>query len=239
MKKGLYMKAKLLTLGTVTVLLCAAFMASTAAASPKGIDFEGEHYNLNIIGKKVDWNGGGNYDNPDRHTIFVPENTTGFSIPIYDEGVLTEVPGVQIWMNQGEEFAVLDGNAFDDGAASFQLAPGKYNVFITAKGKPGGYTDVTGWVKCNDTYYFDIGKVTVTKKPAWDNATDLFYVSAAEEPDTIDLINTQFGGNDVWVFDYLNALKAYDPGYYEDPLYFWQYDNNGNKLVQVRFYPVN
>jgi hypothetical protein len=40
MKKGLYIKAKLLTLGTVTVLLCAAFMASTAAASPKGIDFD-------------------------------------------------------------------------------------------------------------------------------------------------------------------------------------------------------
>lgn len=232
------MKTKLLTLWTITILLFTAFMVSTAAASPKGIDFEGYHYNLNILGKNVDWNGGGSYDNPDRHTIFVPENTAGFSIPVYDEGVYTEVPGVQIWMSQGEDFAVLDGNAFDDGAASFQLAPGKYNVYITAKGKPGGYTDVTGWVKCNDTYYFDIGEVRVTKKPAWDNATGLFYVSAAEEPDAIDLINTQFGGTDTWVFDYLKALEAYNSEYYPDSLYFWQYDNNGNKLVQVCFYPV-
>jgi hypothetical protein len=236
------MKTKVLTLGIIAVLLCTAFMVSIAAASPKGIDFEGYHYNLNIIGKKVDWNGGGSYDNPDRHTIFVPEDTTGFSIPIYDEGVYTEVPGIQIWMSQSTDpdsgFAVLDGNAFDDGAASFQLAPGKYKVYITAKGKPGGSTDVVGWAKCNDTYYFDIGEMRVSKKPVWDDATNLFYVSASEEPDAIDLINTQFGGNDTWVFTYLNALKTYNSIYYPDPLYFWQYDNHGNKLVQVRFYPM-
>lgn len=232
------MKTKLLTLVTIAVLLCTAFMASTAAASPKGIDFEGSHYNLNIIGKKIDWNGGGSYDNPDRHTIFVPENTTGFSIPVYDEGVYTEVSGVRIWMSQGEEFAVLDGNAFDDGAASFQLAPGKYRVYITVRGKPGGSAGITGWIKCNDTYYFDIGSLTVSKKSAWDDATNLFYVSAKEETDAIDLINTQFSGEDTWVFDYLDALYNYNSLLYPDPLYFWQYDNNGNKLVQVRFYPV-
>ncbi|AKB50388.1 hypothetical protein MSBRW_1135 [Methanosarcina barkeri str. Wiesmoor] len=71
-----------------------------------------------------------------------------------------------------------------------------------------------------------------------DNATGLFYVNVAEEPDAIDLINTQLGGNDAWVFDYLNALKAYNSEYYEDPHYFWQYDNKGNKLIQVHFYPV-
>lgn len=229
---------KILTLGITAVLLCAGLMVSVAAAAPKGIDFEGEHYNLNIIGKKADWNGGGSYDNPARHTIFVPQNTTGFTIPIYDEGVSTEVPGIQIWMSQGSEFAVLDGNAFDDGDASFQLAPGQYKVYITAKGKPGGYTDVAGWVKCNDTYYFDIGDVRVSKKPVWDDATDLFYVSAKEEPDAIDLINSKYGGADTWVFEYLDALKAYDSTLYPDPLYFWQYDNHGNKLVQVRFYPI-
>ncbi|WP_440945196.1 hypothetical protein ACSAZL_13695 [Methanosarcina sp. T3] len=228
------MKNKLLTLGTIAVLLCTVFMVSTASASPKGIDLEGCHYNLNIIGKKVDWNGGGSYDNPDRHTIFVPEDTAGFSIPVYDEGVYTEVPGVQIRMSQGEEFAVLDGNAFDDGVASFQLAPGKYKVYITAKGKPGGSTDVTGWVKCNETYYFDIGSLTVSKKPVWDDATDLFYVNANEEPGAIDLVS----GEPMWVFDYLEALYNYDAILYPDPLYLWQYDNNGNKLVQVRFYPV-
>jgi len=40
-------------------------------------------------------------------------------------------------MTQGTEFAVLDGNAFDDGQCAFQLAPGEYNVYIVAKAKPG------------------------------------------------------------------------------------------------------
>jgi len=41
-----------------------------------GIDFNGPHYNLNLIGKKVDWNAQGNFDNPDRHTMFVPLDTS-------------------------------------------------------------------------------------------------------------------------------------------------------------------
>ena len=96
----------------------------------------GAHYNLNIIGKKSDWNGGGSYDNPDRHTMFVPEDTTGWTIDL--EGDYPDLDGIRIWMTQGDEFAVLDGNAFDDGEAVFQLGPGKYKVYIVAKAKPGG-----------------------------------------------------------------------------------------------------
>jgi len=31
---------------------------------------------LNLLGKKDGWSGGGSYDNPDRHTMFVPDTTT-------------------------------------------------------------------------------------------------------------------------------------------------------------------
>ena len=67
-------------------------------------------YVLNMIGKKDGWSGGGSYDNPDRHTMFLPQTTA---------------ENVTVWMSQGTEFAALDGNAFDDGNLSFQLGAGK------------------------------------------------------------------------------------------------------------------
>ena len=67
-------------------------------------------YVLNLVGKKNSWSGGGSYDNPDRHTMFLPQTTT---------------ENVTVWMSQGTDFAVLDGNAFDDGNLSFQLGAGK------------------------------------------------------------------------------------------------------------------
>lgn len=194
----------LLTLGVTPVF----------AAKP-GTDFNGPHYNLNLIGKKADWSGGGSYDNPDRHTMFVPEDTTGFHTPNGQDGVT-------IWMSQGSEFAVFDGNAFDDGECSFQLAPGHYKVYVVALGKPGGNTDITGWIYYEATgeYYILVGTVSVgghSGKPNWKNATGLFYYEGQ------------------WVFEYL-AWLATQPGV-TDTAYFWQYDNHGNKLVQVRFYP--
>ena len=204
----------------------------------------GAHYNLNIIGKKADWSGGGSYDNPDRHTMFVPQDTTGWTILTPGDDDTTSVPdlpGIKISMTQGAEFAVLDGNAFDDGECAFQLAPGKYEVWITAKAKPPKpgedyYTNIGGWVFAADdegnNYYFNIGSVTVKKKLGWIDATHIFYVS---------LIEDHFGiiGEDMWVFEYLTFLKDYDFG--DDPditdaAYFWQYDNHGNKLIKVRFY---
>jgi len=210
-----------------------------------GIDFNGPHFNLNLIGKKADWSGGGSYDNPDRHTMFVPQNTTGFIATPGDDDTtgVTDLPGIKISMTQGAEFAVLDGNAFDDGECAFQLAPGYYKVYIVAKAKPPKpgeefYTDITGWVYAVDensaAYYYDIGYVRVTKSKKWKDATDLFYV--APDEDYFKLITS-----DMWVFEYLSFLTEYD---FEgvlpditDAAYFWQYDNHGNKLVKVRFYP--
>ena len=191
-----------------------------------GIDFNGPHYNLNIIGKKADWSGGGSYDNPNRHTMFVPEDTTGYTTPNGEDGIT-------IWMTQGSDWAVLDGNAFDDGECAFQLAPGKYKVYIVAKAKPGGATNITGWVYYEETgdHYFSIGTVKVTKSKWWKDATHIFYVSSSEDPFGMVPSN----GLGMWVFDYL-AWLAGQPDV-TDTAYFWQYDNKGNKLVKVRFYP--
>jgi len=255
------MKAKLLAFVIVAALLLAGGLLSVnAEKGGKGrganeIDLNGPHYNLNIIGKKADWNGNpGN--NPDRHTMFVPEDTTGWEIvlPAVDNpGPIGEFPddwyvkdGIAIWMSQGPEFAMLDCNAFDDGECSFQLGPGKYRVFICAKAKPNDdfYTDITGWVYAHDDVYgdyylYDIGYIQVKGKK-WSEATDLFYVSPGE--DFFGLIS-----EDMWVFEYLSFIENYDftdggldPDAIDidEALYFWQFDNHGNKLIKVRFYPI-
>jgi hypothetical protein len=210
----------------------------------------GAHYNLNIIGKKWDWNGGGSYDNENRHTMFVPEDIDEFKLngtscytpmgtpsdapPGADyNDPRPDYPGITIWMTKGDDYAVIDGNAFDDCKCEFQLATGTYEVWIVAKAKPAKkdepeyYTDITGWVRYIDPdtgleyVACDLGTLRVKKKLGWQDATDLFY----------------FEG--MWLFDYLEMLETpiEDDGFgATDTAYFWQYDNHGNKLVKVRFY---
>ena len=213
-----------------------------------GIDLTGYHYNLNLIGKKDNWPGGGNYTG-DRHTMFVPEDTSGLKFTVGNR----DFEGIKISMTSSVEgFAVIDGNWFDNEECAFQLGPNKYQVYIVAKAKPAKkneadyITNITGWVYAEDEathtplLYLDLGTVTVKKSKKWTNATYIFEVEASQDP--FGLVGT----DDMWVFEYLSKLEAYfkDPGsipFIEDPFteYFWQFDNKGNKLIKVRFYPVD
>ena len=85
-------------------------------------------YVLNILGKKTDWGAKGDFDNPDRHTIFIPEYTPDYNVLMH--------------FTQGQEFAVLDGNAFDDGETALQLGQGRYYIYIVALAKPGGNSKI-------------------------------------------------------------------------------------------------
>ncbi len=217
-------------------------LAKPNGNGPKpGTDFNGSHYNLNLIGKNKVMPG--DYDNPDRHTMFIPLDTSEFDINLKTPNNLDEttLPGIKINITQGEEWAMIDGNA-TDGEGSFQMAPGKYDVYIAVKAKspkyPDAYTDITGWVEAYDNvgtlwYYLNVGSVTVSKgKNKWTDASTLLWVSDSEDPFGI------VGANDVWVFDYMNMLDTWTDGGYDfsDLAYFWQVDNHGNKLIQVRFY---
>jgi len=210
-----------------------------------GIDFNGPHYNLNLIGKKVDWNAQGNFDNPDRHTMFVPLDTSNLSFPVGGtEGApFDTLNGIKISMTSGEEFEVIDGNWFDDGECAFQLGPDKYNVYIVAKGKPGGDADITGWVyvKATEEYLFSIGQINVSRSKKWKDITDIFEVEEGE--DVADLSSVDWEGlglpdpvYPIWVFEYLELLKYLEG--YDNAEYFWQLVNNNVKLIQVRFYPI-
>lgn len=232
---------------TVAVVMLLS-LAVPVLAAPKGVNFNGAHFELNLIGKKADWNGGGTYDNPDRHTMFVPESTDGWNIvldqpnKVFQGGTqtsenLTSLPGLAVWMTQGDEFAVLDGTAFDtDHDLNFQLGAGKYSVYVVAKAKPvENPAQIDGWIQVLNPYdnsyyyYLNIGTVSVSRK--WQNATDLFMVSTAEVG-TSGLL-APVNGNE-WVFDYLNRL---DTAGYSDTAYFWQLQNNC-KLLKVRFYKI-
>ena len=184
------------------LIILPAFASAAANLNPNKL-LGAPSYVLNLVGKKDGWSGGGTYDNPDRHTIFVPQSTS--DVPI---GADT-LPGLTIWMTQGEEFAVLDGNAFDEDAdCDFQLGSGKYQVFIVALGKPGGGANVDGWIynATDNTYLLNVGSVSVSghsKTPRWENATDLLFVSPTE--DIFDIVT-----EDTWIFDYLSDLDAWD-----------------------------
>ena len=206
----------------LTAVMVLTLCTMPVFGAPKGIDYNGTHFNLNLIGKSKVMPG--DYSNPDRHTMFVPEYTEGFTTP-------NGLPGATIWMQQGTEFAVIDGNA-TDGEGRFQLGSGRYAVYVVAKAKPGFNTYIAGWVQYTDVtgtlyYYLKVGEINVTRK--WQDAHDLFWVSTTE--DALGLITEE-----TWVFDYLNTINASD--LYANAAYFWQFDNNGNKLVQVRFYPL-
>jgi len=195
-------------------------------------------YVLNMLGKKDGWSGGGLYDNPDRHTMMVPETTTG----IGGTGTLGEsaiAVNLTMWITQGTEFAVLDGNGFDDNDVALQLGPGRYAVFVVALGKSGGNSDIRGWIynASDNTYLFMTGMVNVpghSGKPVYTNATDLLFVSDAEDP--YDIVSG--AGDGQWVFDYLAALEASETYGLSDYMYLWDIDNTGVRHLQLRFYKI-
>lgn len=170
----------------------------------------GSHYQLNIIG--VSNPKSANLSGGDGRRIFVP--ISGSS---------------KILLSQGE-FSVLDANG-TDGSASFQLpSPDadndgvtEYSVFARALGKPGGSSTTTTCATDPTTgeLYCSIESMVMvrsTGKSSFTNVSkQLLYVYADVD-----------GDGDV------DRLPLFDSRLQD---YFWQYDNQGLKVVQLRFYP--
>jgi len=217
---------KILALFLATILLIS--FAAPAMAAPKGIDVNGFHYTLNIVGKKADWNANGDYDHGS--TMFVPANSSELSF-LAPDGV-TEIDGIKINVGLGAEYAVTDGNAFDDGQAAFELPKDKYKVYICMKGKPGFAADIKGWIYDSDSdiSLMEIGDFNVSRK--WTDATgELLYA------DLSGIYGT--GYEDVYALDLLDGTVLDPDG---NPLvideYFWSLVSNGAKLIKVRIYPI-
>jgi hypothetical protein len=188
--------------------------ASTGNGAPSGA-----HYNLNIIAvprtKKGDLTGSGN-------VIFV------------GLGTKTAAVTTKILLEQSASagvFAVLDKDG-TDGEAKFSLpAPGGYTVWARALGKPYGEgtlttcaTDVTGAPAEGDICSV-LSEVFVrgTGKSSFRNVTSNL-TSISLDPVLDAAAVDACGGTTVSLFD--GCLEGY----------FWKYDNNGLKLLQLRFY---
>jgi len=194
--------------------------AGSAAAQNGNGAPSGAHYSLNIIGasrdKNVqpDWASG--------HVIFVDlGRKTGDAVT------------TKILLSQSADgsFDVLDKNG-TDGEASFSLpAPGGYTVWARALGKPGGHAKIT--TCATDSTLVDPGTICSTQnevfvrgtgKSSFRNVTSAL-TTIALDPVADSAAVAACGGTTVDLF--AACLLGY----------FWQYDNNGLKLLQVRFYP--
>jgi hypothetical protein len=231
------------------VLLVAVGMTVTGVSAAKpGIDFNGPHYNLNLLGKNWEYGShDGQFDNPDRGTIFIPIDTTGYTYTIETKWhALEAMPGIMFNITQDDaatDFSVLDGNAIDDGKCALEMPAGHYEVYIAVKAKnpkyDDAYTDITGMVYVeNVTSYWllDIGDVTVRKNKDWTDASDLLFVDDSEIEDLygdfewklpLDIEDWSDGNatyydtdtyEGIWVFDFMNA------GGYLDYLFDDAYD---------------
>lgn len=200
------------TLSLAIVLALAAIITTPAfalASTGNGAP-NGAHYNLNIIGTKEkngDMTGGGN-------VIFV------------------KLWGADTRINlvQGDDFAVLDKDG-TDGSATLQLMdpyPGTttdaaYTIYVRALGKPGGFMGMTtGFTDENGADWYSIESVNLTRTKGQAKFTD-----KTLELTTILVDMTDDGINNpvrINLFD--NSLYSY----------FWDYDNSGLKLLQMRIY---
>jgi hypothetical protein len=172
----------------------------------------GPHYDLNIHGIVQ---GGSASTSSNGHDIFVP---------LQGKCPIILSPG---------SFQVLDANCLD-GSAAFQLPnpvastttttiTTTYSVWVRALAKPGGSsstttcaTDLTGALVCSTAQF-----VTVQTRS---NGKSVF---------------SNVSGNLLFVSQCINGQLTRTP-LFSSTLqnYFWSYDNNGLKLLQLRFYQL-
>lgn len=218
------------------VALLAALPASAQKPTGNGSQ-SGGHYNLNLIGH--DECLGGDFTGSNRHVIAV---LLRFSdAPVANGTLLATIDRKnKIFLSPGDDFQVTDGSGCD--GAAFTLpddVSSTYTVWARALGSPKdnptgtittcGIDDAgTPNVPGDDVVYCstadNVLSLNRTKSgaPKFVDATDeLLYVCA-----DLDLSGTCSGSEKVPLFS--------DP--YEG--FYWDYDNNGLRLVQLRFYPV-
>ena len=201
----------------IAVLLAFGMMTSVAVAGVGNEMPSGPHYNLNIIGAKDKDNVGDSMG----HTLFV------------------RIDGkTRIYMTQDPdgEFKVVDRNG-TDGTAEFNIAPGYYDVYARALGKPNGKVHIESWGEFEDDEGFKViklGEVDLSRdkgKPQTVNINKLFYVTVilcVDYDEVNNVCNETVTYTNTWVFD-IEELIAY----------YWEYYNSNLKLLQVRFYPVD
>ena len=229
---------KLITIGIVFALAAGAALAQNGNPCPGD-----KEYQFNIIGTK-DKNP--DMTNNDGHRIFVALNGQS---KIYMTGDTdTGTAGLQC----GTKFDVLDANGTDANGATLlvpcdpltatNLDPNVcFDVYATPLGTPGGNTDVD--VVCNfdatclgcnidqgscDTGTIDFSLAGHSGKPVTQNITKFFRASGCIDVDADTVCDAgDINFNNEWIFNIAQLEE-----------YYWDYDNEGNRIVQIRFCDV-
>ena len=198
--------------------LALAACIPTPAFAGNGLDVNGAHYNLNILGKT---NCGISSSGSNGRVIQVLLNSNDGS----QNGKLATTLDKRnkIFLSPGP-FGVTDPNGCDTDGAAFTLPAGGYTVWARALGKPGGKAtlslcavDTMGTTDpADDTLVCNTGEnvVSMTRKGGQSVFTNV----------TQELTTLNYGGT---------AYNLFDPTFQG---YFWDYDNNGMRLLQLRFY---
>lgn len=175
---------------------------------------------------------------------------------------LDKVNKILLTPNTTDTFGVLDANATDQDGAEFTMpddVSSEYQVFARALGKPGGKAAMTLCANetietANDTdldgivdieTWCSINQAVLTRdkgRPVTEDVTtklftltilvdvadvkDVALTACLAEDGLIDLADTALQFADVPIFH----------ACFED--YFWNYDNNGLKLLQLRFFRI-
>ncbi len=222
MKRNIIANAVLIAVG-LAVGTAAAFAQTNGNGA-----LSGSHYNLNILGKRdcapADLTGSS------RHTIQVLLNGGQSAADIDGTLALTLDKKNKIFLVPGDDFQVLDGNACD--GARFMLPTNfTYAVYARGLGTPGGYADVTTCAiddsgtptdPTDDVVVCSMATLSLTR----DKGPQKFQ-NVTDKLTTITFVDPVTGVQ--------TTVSLFDTALYD---YFWNYDNHGLRLAQLRFYPL-
>jgi len=170
----------------------------------------GPHYNLNVIG--------------------VPKEKRGDTWENSGHRIFVKLWGADTRINlvPGDTFYVVDSDG-TDGSATLQLMdpyPGTttvavYKIFVRALGKPGGAANLTSaFVDEYGNVWYSLESVTLMRQKGksvfTDRTLELTTIYVDLDGDTVPERHYLFD-NELWQ-------------------YFWDYDNQGLKLLQIRIY---
>lgn len=218
---------------TLTLALVMTLATAVPALAGNGAP-NGAHYNLNIIGVKaktadMDGNTGG------RIFVLLNGGDPVSAINGKEFSVISKVN--KIMLSPGADFQVTDANATDADGAAFTLpatVSADYVVYARGLGKPGDavYADMTTCATWDDPTTTVVEQIVICSlltlhverkaggAPKFENVTDkLLFVTLSSTTGTTCTSTT------VALFD--DCLQNY----------FWNYDNHGLRLLQLRFYP--
>lgn len=221
-----------------------------------------KEYQLNIIGVPKDKSASmtGNQG----HRIFVPlQSGPDLEVPRQVKIFMTgdtapgDADGDGYQLDCGNSFYPSDANATDDNEATLVVPcepiavgdPGLcFDVYATGLGTPGGNANVDVVCEFDDTCdgcdieddinnsgdTCDTGNVDFSVargngKPVREDITNVFRAEGCIDADTTDLLACGDDPADiifdnVWIFNLPQLLS-----------YYWDYDNNGLKVMQLRF----